>query len=613
MTRRGCRAVRTAARAAHLRRRCPRPVASRSRRRTACPAGRRRATDRRTPTSPKADPDDVIGPDRHAAADDHGVGLREARDASRSRTSSRRSTAMPRSIGSAPASRTRAAQSRAVRIGDAGRAERLARAPDFVARREDGDPGPAMHTDRPDTGARRERDRLPASSRSPRREDHRVADQVATRADGSSRPGATAACTRIAAGNGPDRVATPGPGRSAVAPRVASSLQPARRRRLRAGSGAPVAIRTARPRPRTSPVGAEPAATSPPTARRAGSSSVAPAVSAAAHRVAVHRAVVPGREVGPADHVCREHAAKRVRNGDRLRFGQRPADRREDALTAPPRRTAAARPPAPAARSSRSRHGAPTVPRPRAWMAVTMPRLVSTPSSSLPLSTGSPSKPVWRRRFESRPTARRRAPASAASAARPSRRRRASSARRSAGSGAAARSRSAPGASRPASPAGSLPSPLARYCAANVSSVSCGDTAGRSRSMTDSTLTAAQEASRARRAAPRIARMPPRSQPHGDEHEAVEAVAGQHHPDPRARTGPSPGRGSSWRRRAWPASRSPVAAHRPHGGPSAVERIDRQQVEQREEEVQEGDNDGELRDRIADGARRSPRRQRSAP
>ncbi len=82
---------------------------------------------------------------------------------------------------------------------------------------------------------------------------------------------------------------------------------------------------------------------------------------------------------------------------------------------------------------------------------------------------------------------------------------------------------------------------------------------------------------------------------------AVDAVAGQHHPDPEPEEPP-----------AQDPARDRDAARGPHflagGGPerrmkdpSAVERIDGQQVEQREEEVQEGDNHRDLGDRIADG------------
>ncbi len=80
---------------------------------------------------------------------------------SRVRTSSRSSVAMPRSIGLAAGGGHERPKARAVGVGDAGRAERLAGRADLVAGREDGDARPAVDEESLDAGARQRASRPP--------------------------------------------------------------------------------------------------------------------------------------------------------------------------------------------------------------------------------------------------------------------------------------------------------------------------------------------------------------------------------------------------------------------------------------------------------------------
>ena len=97
------------------------------------------------------------------------------------------------------------------------------------------------------------------------------------------------------------------------------------------GIGAPVMIRIASPAP-TGTVGACPAGRSPTTRSRTGSASDAPSVSAAPHRVPVHRGVRERRHRLAGDDGLGEHEPERV--GERDGAGaSTETDRRTSAWT----------------------------------------------------------------------------------------------------------------------------------------------------------------------------------------------------------------------------------------------------------------------------------------
>ena len=305
-------------------------------------------------------------------------------------------------------------------------------------------------------------------------------------------PGATAAWTRIAVGQRPGRVAAPRT-RRPVRRRAASSARPGRPRRRPAAPG-----HRSRSGPR-SPVGrprrrrrSEPAATSPATSSRAGH------VLRGAGRVGRDRPRSRPSRCCPTAaatvaraHRLGEHAPEGRSSRHRL-DGKRRArrDRREHAFDAPPRPRAADR-------------GA---------VAVT----AASPRPRRASATGSPDHAASRQHAEQFRAAHHRqsvepGPAQAldgAPAARPR-------ARASAASGAStitsparvvdhevrgtraqlADPDHAQQRGRRARPAARSRPRARRYCAANVSSVSCGATTGRSVSITASTRTPASRSS----------------------------------------------------------------------------------------------------------------------
>ena len=102
--------------------------------------------------------DDVVRPDRHATRDDDGVDRIERHPQTR-RHLGQVVAGDPQPDGFGPGVRDERRQARTVRVGDAGRPESLAGGSHLVARRQDRDARPTMDGDRVDARARSEGDR----------------------------------------------------------------------------------------------------------------------------------------------------------------------------------------------------------------------------------------------------------------------------------------------------------------------------------------------------------------------------------------------------------------------------------------------------------------------
>ena len=276
--------------------------------------------------------DDVVRTDRHAAGHDHRVGLGEAPGGAGSSTSSRSSRAIPRSIdrragggrrapggparwrrGSRPA---RAARPAARTSSPVARTATRGRRWTATASR----PGAGRERDR-GRGHRRPRRRapsLPSRRSSPRR---RIAFPASTaHVDRAGRRAADRS-RRVRA----DRPARPSASSGVVCSTGTTASAPAAAgRRSRSGSRCP-----ARPGASATPAGRDLADR---PASRTGASSVARRDVGRPDRVAVHRAVVPRREVGRGDDRDSARTWPSASSGACVSAGSGSADRAEDPL-----------------------------------------------------------------------------------------------------------------------------------------------------------------------------------------------------------------------------------------------------------------------------------------